>query len=203
MSTRSIVFAVAVLAGGLFSSSVSAVEGTTTADALMRVGPGDEFAEIGAVDAGSALKIHSCHTAQAWCLVRINGRSGWVPSALVKAGDFSKATSYFDPYARASVGLYAYDYGFYDDRVSGAHRFRTPPTGRFYRPYFSDKRLPRDFRFYDRRHLSDKRLPRDFRSTIDSPGFRLRKEGFPAVTGDQLPGRLLGRRGSRQVPARP
>ena len=200
MSTRSIVFAVAVLAGGLFSSGASAVEGTTTADALLRVGPGDDFAEIGTIEAGSALKIHSCHTAQGWCLVRISGRSGWVPSALVKAGDFFKTTSYFDPYARASVGFYAYDYGFYGDGVSGAQRFQTPLTGRFQRSRLSDKQLSRDFRYIDRRHLSDKRLPRDFRfdrgrlsnkhlprgfrSTIDTPGFRLRKQGFPRFTGD-------------------
>ena len=62
MSTRSIVFAVAILASGLFSSGASAVEGTITADALMRVGPGDEFAEIGTVGADSALNIQSCQT---------------------------------------------------------------------------------------------------------------------------------------------
>lgn len=200
MSTRSIVFAAAVLAGGLFSSGASAVEGTTTADALMRVGPGDEFAEIGEVDAGSSVKIQSCHTGLSWCLVRVSGRSGWVHSTMVKAGGFAKAPSYFDPDARPSPGSYVFDYGIYGDEALGLPGYPVLPSGRIDRSRFSDKRLPRDFPFVDRRHvfdkrlprdfrlnrshLSDKRLPRDFRSTIHTPGFRLFKQDFPAIIGD-------------------
>ena len=167
MRTRSIVFAVAVLAGGLFSSSGSAVEGTTTADAPMRVGPGDGFAEIGSVDAGSALKIHSCHDGQAWCLVRISGRSGWVPGEFVKAGGFSKPKSYFDPAARVSL-----EFQVFDDELANA-------------PMFSGPGYPViPFSLFHRSRMSDKRLPRDFRSTIGSPGFQLHKQGFPAIIND-------------------
>ena len=215
MSTRSIVFAVAVLAGGLFLSSAWAVEGTTTADARMRIGPGIEFAEIGMIEAGSALTIHSCNDGQAWCLVRINGRSGWVPGVLVNFGGISKAEIYYDPDIPVSLQLTGREFpgeGLSDRHLLRDFRFiershfsdkQLPRDFRFIeRSRFSDKRLPRDFRS-ERSRLSDKQLPRDFRSTIHSPGFRLHKQGFPAVTGDQLPGRLIGRRGSRQVPARP
>ena len=118
MSTRCNLFAAAVLACGLFSSGASAVEGTTTADAPMRVGPGEKFADIGTLDAGSALKIHSCHDGQAWCLVRISGRSGWVPGGLVKAGGFSKAKSYFDPAAKVSL-----EFQVLDDELSNGDAF--------------------------------------------------------------------------------
>ena len=166
MSTRSILFAVAVLAGGLFSSGALAVDGTMTADAPMRVGPHDMFAEIGTVGAGSALKIHSCRAGYSWCMVRISGRSGWVPGTLIKIGGFSKAKSYFDPASKVSL-----EFQVLDDELSnnafGAHSFPVGPFSRFHRS-----------------RLSDKQLPRTFRSTIDTPGFRLHKQGFPEKFGD-------------------
>lgn len=171
MGTRSIVFAAAVLAGGLFSSGALAVEGTTTADAPMRVGPGVKFAEIGTVDAGSALKIQSCREGQAWCLVRISGRSGWVPGGMVKAGDFSKAKSYFDQTARVSR-----EFQVFDDELDGG-------------PVFSGPGFPViPFSLIDRTRLSDKQLPRSFRSTIGTPGFMLQKQGFPKIIGDKRGG---------------
>ena len=167
MSTRCNLFAAAVLAGGLFSSGASAVEGTTTADAPMRVGPGEKFADIGTLDAGSALKIHSCHDGQAWCLVRISGRSGWVPGGLVKAGGFSKAKSYFDPAAKVSLEFQVLDDELSNGNAFGAHSFPVRP-----------------FSLMDRMRMSDKQLPRDFRSTIHTPGFRLHKQGFPGFIGN-------------------
>ena len=167
MSTRCILFAVAVLACGLFSSGALAVEGTTTADAPMRVGPGEGFAAIGTIAAKSALKIHSCHDGQAWCLVRISGRSGWVPGELVKAGGFSKAKSYFDPAAKVSLEFQVFDDEFSDKRAFGAHSFPIVP-----------------FSLFHRSRMSDKQLPHDFRSSIHTPGFRLHKQGFPAIIGD-------------------
>jgi len=167
MSTRSILFAAAILAGGLFSSGALAVNGTTTAKAPMRVGPGDGFAEIGSVDAGSAVKIHSCYDGQTWCLVRAGGRSGWVPGELVKAGGFSKARSYFDPAAKVSLEFQVFDDEFSGDEVIGAPSFPVVP-----------------FSLIDRMRLSDKQLPRDFRSTIHTPGFRLHKQGFPGIFGN-------------------
>jgi len=167
MSTRSIVFAVAVLFGGILSSGALAVEGMTTEDAPMRVGPGERFATIGIIDAYSALKIHSCHDRQTWCLVRIGGRSGWVPGALIRIGDFSSAKSYFDPAAKVALEFQVFDGELSDNRALGAHSF---PVHRFSRSH--------------RPHLSDKQLPRDFRSSIHTPGFRLHKQGFPEIIGD-------------------
>lgn len=167
MSTRSILFAVAVLAGGVFSFSALAVDGTTTGKAPMRVGPGDEFAKIGAIDAGSALKIHSCQDGQTWCLVRISGRSGWVPGEMVKAGGFSKAKSYFNPAARVSLEFQVFDDELSGNMAFGAHKFPVRP-----------------FSLIDRSRLSDKQLPRSFRSTIHTLGFRFFKQGFPVIIGD-------------------
>ena len=167
MSTRAKVFAIAVLAGSLLSSGALAIDGTTTAVAPMRVGPGDEFAKFGMADAGAALKIHSCLVGQAWCLVRISGRSGWVPGGLVKAGGFSKAKSYFDPADKVSL-----EFQVLDDELSGDAVFVTPDF-----PF-----IP--FSFSDRMPLSDKALPRSFRSAIETPGFRLHKQGFPQIIDD-------------------
>jgi hypothetical protein len=167
MGTRSISFAVAVLACGLFPSGALAVEGKTTADASMRVGPGDGFAEIGMVIANSALKIHSCQDGQAWCLVRISGRSGWVPGETVKAGGFSRAKSYFDPADKASLEFQVLDNELSGDMSFGAHSFPVVP-----------------FSLIDRMRLSDKQLPREFRSTIHTPGFRLHKQSLPEIIGD-------------------
>lgn len=146
MSTRCNLFAAAVLGCGLFSSGALAVEGTTTADAPMRVGPGEKFADIGTLDAGSALKIHSCHDGQAWCLVRISGRSGWVPGGLVKAGGFSKAKSYFDPAANVSLQYDVNDPELFDDRAFRRRGFPAFPFSRIDRSRLSDKQLPQEFR---------------------------------------------------------
>lgn len=167
MNTRSILFAVAVLACGLFPSGALAVEGKTTAEASMRVGPGDGFAEIGTVVGNSALKIHSCHIGQDWCLVRIGSRSGWVRGETVKVGGFSKAKSYFDPASKVSLEFQVLDDELSGETAFGAHSFPVIP--------------------YSLRHksrMSDKRLPRSFRSTIHTPGFRLHKQGFPEIIGD-------------------
>jgi len=187
MGTRSISFAVAVLAGGLCSSGALAVEGKTTADASMRVGPGEGFAEIGSVDAGSALKIHSCRDGQAWCLVRVSGRSGWVPGELVKAGDgFSKAKSYYDPTAKVSLQYDVNDREFFDDTLLGP---RGVPMRRF-RHFRGGHAIGAagfpvfPFSLIDRARLSDKQLPKSFRSTIHTPGFRLHKQGFPGFLDD-------------------
>lgn len=167
MSARAKVIAAAILAGGLFSSGAMAVDGTTTGEAPMRVGPGEKFAEIGTIDAGSALKIHSCHDGRTWCLVRIGGRSGWVPGEFVKAGGFSKAKGYFDPAARVSLEFQVFD----DETIDF--------------PVFSGPRNPViPYSLIDRKYLSDKQLPRSFRSTIHTPGFRLHKQGFPEIIDD-------------------
>ena len=162
MGTRAFVFAAAVVAGGLFAFSALAIEGTTTGETPLRVGPGDEFGKIGAIDAGTALKIHSCREGQAWCLVRVSGRSGWVPGELVKAGGFSKAKSYFNPAAKVSLEFQVFDHALSDAMVLGVHSFPVRP-----------------FSLIDRARLSDKQLPKSFRSTIHTPGFRLHKQGFP------------------------
>ncbi len=205
MSTRAIVFAAAVVAGSLFAFSALAIEGATTGEAPLRVGPGEEFARIGAINAGSALKIHSCRDGQAWCLVRVSGRSGWVPGELVKAGGFSKAKTYFDPAAKVSLQYDVNDRELFDDtllgprgvpirrpfrrlhdyRELGARDFRMHPYSRFpdYRTYertygaHSFPVYPLDD--FHRSRLSDKQLPKSFRSTIHPPGFRLHKQGFP------------------------
>jgi hypothetical protein len=184
MRTRSISFAVAVLAGGLFSSGTLAVDGTTTGEAPMRVGPGEGFAEIGSVDAGSVLKIHSCHDGQAWCLVRVSGRSGWVPGELVRAGGFSRAKSYFDSAAKVALQYDVNDRELFDDTLLGP---RGVPIRRPFRRFRGDRAFdPRGFpvhsfnRFH-RSRMSDKQLPRFFRSTIHTPGFRLEKQGFPEI----------------------
>ncbi len=167
MSTRSILLAVAVLAGGLFSSGALAVEGTMTADAPMRVGPHEMFAEIGTVGAGTALKIHSCRAGYSWCMVRISGRSGWVPGGRVKIGGFSKAKSYFDPAAKVSLEFQVLDDELSGNNAFGAHSFPVYPYSLFHKS-----------------RLSDKRLPQSFRSTIGTPGFRLHKQGFPENIGN-------------------
>jgi hypothetical protein len=167
MRTRSILIAVAVLAGGLFSSGALAVEGTMTADGPMRVGPHNEFAEIGMVSAGSALKIHSCRPGYTWCMVRVSGRSGWVPGEMVKIGGFSRAKSYFDPAEKVSLEFQVLDDELSGNNAFGAHSFLVYP-----------------YSLHHRARLSDKRMPRTFRSTIDTPGFRLHKEGFPEFIGD-------------------
>jgi hypothetical protein len=187
MSTRSIFFAVAVLAGGLFSSGTLAVEGKTTADASMRVGPGDGFAEIGMVIANSALKIHSCHDEQAWCLVRISGRSGWVPGEKVKASGFSKAKSYFDPADKVSLQYDVNDRELFDDTLLGPRGVPIRPSRRFLdNGAFGAHSFPVvPFGHFNRSRFSDKQLPRGFRSTIHTPGFRLFKQGLPEITGDE------------------
>lgn len=181
MGTRAFVFAAAVVAGGLFAFSALAIEGTTTGETPLRVGPGDEFGKIGAIDAGTALKIHSCREGQAWCLVRVSGRSGWVPGELVKAGGFSKAKSYFNPAAKVSLQYDVNDREFFDDTLLGP---RGVPMRRF-RHFRGGHAIGAagfpvfPFSLIDRARLSDKQLPKSFRSTIHTPGFRLHKQGFP------------------------
>ena len=213
MSTRSILFAVAVLAGGLFSSGALAVDGTMTADAPMRVGPNEMFAEIGTVGAGSALKIHSCQAGYSWCMVRISGRSDWVPGTLIKIGGFSKAKSYYDPAAKVALQYDVNDHELFDDtllgprgrplrrfrgdrafdhrrfrgdRVFGAHDYRMHPYSRFpdNRAFGAHSFPVYPFDYFGRSRLSDKRLPRSFRSTINTLGLRLHKQGFPEKFGD-------------------
>ena len=167
MSTRSIVFAVAVLAGGLFTSGALAVEGKTISDTPMQVGPGEGFGKIGTVSAGSVLKIHSCRPGYTWCMVRVSGRSGWVSGEAIKIGGFSKAKSYFNPAAKVSLEFQVLDDELSDNRAFGAHSFPAVPFGHFHRS-----------------QLSDKRLPREFRSSARTPGFRLHKQGFPAIIGE-------------------
>ncbi len=166
MGTRAGFFAVAVVAASLLSSGASAIEGTTTAMAPLRVGPDETYPVIGTVDAGAALKIHSCLVSQAWCLVRIAGRSGWVRADQVKAGGFSKARRYFDPAANVSLEFQVFDDELADGPAFGGPGFPAFPFHRFKPP-----------------RLSDKRLPQTFTSTISTPGFRLHKQGFPVITG--------------------
>ena len=84
------------LAMAMSVSAGHALDAQISADANMHIGPGADFPIVGVVPSEADVRVNGCTTGDGWCVVRHNGRHGWVNSASVAVTGISRARKKFD-----------------------------------------------------------------------------------------------------------
>jgi uncharacterized protein YraI len=86
--------AAALASGALFASlaysPAAALEAVAGTQLVMHIGPGAEHRNIGTIPAETHLTVHGCSDAERWCLVRFEGRHGWVEGESLSVVGFSR-----------------------------------------------------------------------------------------------------------------
>lgn len=88
--------AAAALSLGLAVSAAHALEGEISVDAEMRIGPDGSFPIVGVVPGDTAVSVNGCTGAEGWCVVRFDGRHGWVSASSIVITGFSRNRVNFD-----------------------------------------------------------------------------------------------------------
>ncbi len=86
----------AVLAMGVSMTAAQALEGAISVDSEMRIGPGAGFPVVGYVPADADVSVNGCTSGESWCVVRYDGRHGWVRAGDVIVTGISRNRNEFD-----------------------------------------------------------------------------------------------------------
>jgi uncharacterized protein YraI len=89
-------FAAFVLAAIMGVSAGHALDAQITADAAMRLGPGENFPVVGSVPGDEDVRVNGCTSGAGWCVVRYDGRHGWVASTAVSLTGISRSRNKFE-----------------------------------------------------------------------------------------------------------
>lgn len=100
MSRPFAALASATLVSALACGSAAAVDAVAGTQLVMHLGPGAEHRTIATVPAETRLTVHGCNEAEGWCLVRFEGRHGWVEGGSLNVVGFSRRP---EDAARAAV----------------------------------------------------------------------------------------------------
>lgn len=73
-----------------------ALEGEILNDSGMRIGPNGDFPLVGRVPKGADVDVNGCTARGGWCVVRFDGRHGWVEQANVRITGISKPADKFE-----------------------------------------------------------------------------------------------------------
>jgi uncharacterized protein YgiM (DUF1202 family) len=84
------------LAMAMSVSAGHALDALISADANMHIGPGADFPIVGVVPNEADVRVNGCTSGEGWCVVRHNGRHGWVASASVSVTGISRSRNKFD-----------------------------------------------------------------------------------------------------------
>jgi uncharacterized protein YraI len=74
----------------LACGSAAAVDAVTGTQLVMHVAPGAEHRSIATIPAETQVTVHGCGKAEGWCLVRFDGRLGWVEGESLNVVGFSR-----------------------------------------------------------------------------------------------------------------
>ena len=108
-----------------------ALDGLMLTDADMRVGPGESFPIVGTAPEKADVRINGCIESDGWCVVRHDGRHGWVPFASVRQTGITRSTNQLPE----PLIIFDASYGYHSALIgAGAPRtYRYGRTGRTYR----------------------------------------------------------------------
>jgi len=84
------------LAMAMSVSAGHALDALISADSNMHIGPGANFPIVGVVPSEADVRVNGCTSGDGWCVVRHNGRHGWVASASVSVTGISRSRNKFD-----------------------------------------------------------------------------------------------------------
>jgi uncharacterized protein YraI len=80
----------AALVASLACGPAAALEAVAGTQLVMHIGPGAEHRSIATIPAETRLTVHGCSQAERWCLVRFEGRHGWVEGESLDVVGFSQ-----------------------------------------------------------------------------------------------------------------